>query len=164
MAKGKYETHVLPYLDKIAAWAAAGATEREIAGKLHIACATFRRYLDGGAGGEERYAALSAAFAGACQGPDDAVEAALYRRACGYRYTEVTEGEKLDKDGVIHTLTKTVTRDMPPDPTSAMFWLTNRRPGRWRHTPEAAAEGGEDGGVVLLSPVMEPPGEEEGDG
>lgn len=157
MTKSKYETHVLPYLDKITAWAEAGATEKEIADKLHIAGSTFRRYLDNGEKGDERYSALSSAFTRACEEPDNEVEAALYKRACGYRYTSVTEEEKMDRDGTVHTLKKTVVKDVPPDPTSAMFWLTNRRGDRWKYKPEPVDnEGGDGSGVVQLPAVMEP--------
>lgn len=159
MAKSKYETHVLPYLEKITDWAKAGATAKEIASKLKIAYSTFRKYLDEGQDGDERYAALSAAFAQACAVADDEVETALYKRACGYRYEEITVEEKLDRDGRVHTLTKKVTRDVPADPTSAMFWLTNRRPDRWKYKPEPARDDeDESSGVVMLAPVMENPG------
>ena len=57
MAKSKYETHVLPNLDKITAWAEAGATIKEIAGKLKIAYSTLRKYVDLGQDGDERYMA-----------------------------------------------------------------------------------------------------------
>lgn len=159
MAKSKYETHVLPNLDKIIKWAKDGATAKEIAANLHIAYSTFRKYLDEGQEGDERYAALSAAFAQACEVADDEVENALYKRACGYRCEEITVEEKLDRDGCVHTLTKKVTRDVPADPTSAMFWLTNRRPDRWKYKPQET-DGDEDegSGVVLLSPVMDNPG------
>lgn len=159
MAKSKYETHVLPNLDKITAWAEAGATIKEIAGKLKIAYSTLRKYVDLGQDGDERYMALSEAFTRACEVADDQVEAALFKRACGYQYEEITTEEKLDRDGNVRTLTKKVVRDIPPDPTSAMFWLTNRVPARWKYKPEGAAGGEDDGGgVVLLSPVMDNPG------
>ena len=155
MAKGKYDTHVLPYLDRIADWAARGATAKEIADKLGIAYSTFRKYLDDGGKGVERYAALSAAFVRACEGPDGQVEAALFKRACGYQYTEQTEEERLDKFGNVVKLHKQVTRDIPPDPTSAMFWLANRRPDRWSYKPEGADNEGREGGVIFLAPVDE---------
>lgn len=163
MAKSKYETHVLPYLENITAWAKAGATAKEIAGKLKIAYSTFRKYLDDGEKGDERYAALSAAFAQACEVPDDQVEAALFKRACGIEYEEVREEETINRrTGEKEVLVTRTRKFIPPDPTSAMFWLTNRRPGRWRYKPEGGDDGtGEGGGVVLLTPVMPPPGEEE---
>ena len=45
MRKSKYETHVLPNLERIAKWAEAGADDREIAAKLGISPAGFRSYL-----------------------------------------------------------------------------------------------------------------------
>ena len=40
MRKSKYETHVLPNLERIAKWAEAGADDREIAAKLGISART----------------------------------------------------------------------------------------------------------------------------
>lgn len=162
LAKGKYETHVLPYLDNIVTWAKAGATAKEIAAKLKVAYSTFRKYLDDGEKGDERYSALSAAFAQACEVPDDNVEAALYKRACGIEYTEVKTEETLNRrTGEKETLETRTTKFIPPDPTSAMFWLANRRPERWRYKPEGGDTENEEGrGVVLLAPVMDRPEEE----
>ena len=158
MAKSKYETHVAPYLEKIEKWAREGATAKEIAGKLSIAYSTLRKYLDEGEKGDERYTALSVAFARACEEPDDNVEAALYKRACGFEYVETKREQRIDRAGNVVELVTTTTKVVPPDPTSAMFWLTNRRPGKWSYKPREDDEGDEGGGVVLLSPVMENPG------
>ena len=80
MAKSKYETHVLPNLDKIIKWAKDRATAKEIAANLHIAylpsANTWTRARRG-----TRYAALSAAFAQACEVPDEQVENAPVQRA-----------------------------------------------------------------------------------
>lgn len=54
---------MLPNLDKITDWAKAGATAKEIAGKLCIAYSTFSKYLDEGEKRDERYTVLSEAFA-----------------------------------------------------------------------------------------------------
>lgn len=169
MAQSKYETHVLPNLDRITSWTNQGATAKEIAGKLKIAYSTFRKYLDMGEKGDERFAALSAAFAQACEVPDGNVEAALYKRACGITYEEVKVEETINrKTGERETLTTRTTKFIPPDPTSAMFWLTNRRPDRWSYKPEPADQDeGEGSGVVVLAPVMDNPGppvREEGGG
>lgn len=63
---------------------------------------------------------------------DSNVEDALYKRACGYNYTEDTyelvEG--------IMTLTKTVTKHIPPDVKAILAWLYNRRPNSWRSLQE----------------------------
>lgn len=164
MGKSKYETHVLPHLDRITEWAQAGATAKDIAAKLHVAYSTFRKYLDDGKAGDERYMALSAAFTQACEVPDEQVENALFKRACGYRFEEITTEEKLDRNGDVRTLTKKVIRDIPPDPTSAMFWMTNRRPERWKYKPDEQGSESDEGGVVMLAPVMDEPKEGGTDG
>ncbi len=157
MRKSKYETHVLPNQERIAKWAAAGADDREIAEKLGLSPASLRSYLAKGEEGDERYRALTEVFRQAREVPDDQVEAALYKRSCGYSYTEVTVEEKLDKEGNVYTLTKTVQKNVPPDTTSAIFYLTNRRPDRWQYKPEKKKETEETaGGVVELPAVMEP--------
>lgn len=161
MAKSKYDTHVLPNLDKIEAWARAGATAKDIAAKLKIAYSTLRRYIDLGQDGDERYTALSEAFARGCEVSDDAIETALFDRARGIKYEERTFERVLNKSTGIYeeVCTKRVTKFIPPDPTSAMFWLTNRRPDRWKYKPEPTEDDeDESSGVVLLSPVMENPG------
>lgn len=161
MAKSKYETHVLPNLDKIEAWARAGATAKDIAAKLKIAYSTLRKYIDLGQDGDERYAALSEAFARGCEISDDAIETALFDRARGIKYEERTYERVLNKSTGAYeeVCTKRVTKFIPPDPTSAMFWLTNRRPDRWKYKPEPLeSDEDESSGVVLLSPVMENPG------
>lgn len=166
MAKNKYETHVLPNLEKITAWAKDGATAKEIASKLKIAYSTFRKYLDEGEKGDERYTALSEAFAQACVVADDEVEAALYKRACGIEYIETKREQKLDRLGNVVELVTTTNKFIPPDPTSAMFWLANRRPGRWSYKPDGGGEGSE-GGVAFLPQVDEsllPAEEVPGDG
>ena len=158
--KSKYETHVLPYLEKIEKWAMSGATAKEIAEKLHVAYSTFRKYLDEGEKGDERYAALSAAFVQACEEPDDEVEAALHKRACGISYDECTYESKWSEaeQDFVEVCTKRVRKYVPPDPTSAMFWLTNRRADKWKYKPEPMEKEDDDGGVVVLAPVMENPG------
>ena len=61
--------------------------------------------------------------------------------------------------GNVVELVTTINKVVPPDPTSAMFWLTNRKPETWKYKPETQ-DGDEDegSGVVLLSPVMDNPG------
>ena len=169
MAKSKYESHVAPYLDKIARWAEKGATQKEIAKKLKLGESTFKKYLALGEKGEQPYVDLVDCFAQACEVPDDNVEAAMYKRACGITYNEDVYATQVDKEGNEKiVLVKRTTKYVPPDPTSAMFWLTNRRPDRWKYKPEPT--GGEDDngtGVVALPAVMPlplPPKEDSSDG
>lgn len=59
--------------------------------------------------------------------PDGIVEASLFKRATGYDYTEETG----TKDGV-----RELRKHAPPDPTSMIFWLKNRKPKEWRDKQE----------------------------
>lgn len=78
------------------------------------------------------------------------VEQALLKRALGYSYTETTrEPVILSKKGVIDrdaigegesveeavgrflVIVKQVIKEVAPDVTAQIFWLKNRRPGRW---------------------------------
>ena len=154
MAASKYETHVLPYLDRIEKWVMEGATAKEVAKKLNIAYSAFKKYMAKGRDGEEGYEALVACFARAQEDPDDNVEAALYKRACGFEYDEVTVEEKLTRDGIVVEVKKVVRKTVPPDPTSAMFWLTNRRPLVWKYKQtEQAADDGTETGVAILPEI-----------
>lgn len=177
MSKSKYETHVLPYLEKITEWAEAGATAKEIAEKLHIAYSTFRKYLDDGEKGNERYSALSAAFTQACEVPDDEVEASLYKLSTGYTVTlaKTFKVKRVEYDPDtgkrISEYEELVTgydeTHVPANAQAQMFWLTNRRPDRWKYKPgeKESGSGEKDGsGVVLLSPILpevEPPEDKE---
>lgn len=70
---------------------------------------------------------------------DERVEQSLYRRAVGYSHDDVHISTY---EGVV-TLTPIV-KHYPPDPTSMIFWLKNRRKDRWRdkheESPPEAAE------------------------
>ncbi len=175
MAKSKYETHVLPNLEQITVWARAGATAKEIAGKLNIAYSTLRKYLDDGEKGDERYSALSAAYAQACVVADDEVEAALYRLATGYTVSlaktfKVRRVEYDPKTGrKIGEHEELVTgydeTHVPANVQAQMFWLANKRGADWKYRPEGGdGKNDENSGVVLLPAVMDAPGEGEADG
>lgn len=64
---------------------------------------------------------------------DDHVANALYRRALGYEYVEVTtkveeggeEGEKVTET--------TTPKHLPPETKAAQLWLHNRQPGEWQN-------------------------------
>ena len=67
---------------------------------------------------------------------DYEVENALYKRATGYDYTEVsiekgTQGEKIKK----------TVKHVPPDTGAIAIWLKNRRPDKWRDKPAEASRG-----------------------
>ena len=118
MAKqNKYLTHVQPKLELIKAWARRGAIEEDIARNLNVGVSTFSAY-------KNKYPELKEALAQSKEVADIKVESALFKRAVGYEYDEVTFEEGVE--------TKRVTKQTAPDTTAQIFWLKNRRPGEWK--------------------------------
>ncbi len=145
----KYESHVKPKLELITGWARDGVTDEQIAHNLGVAYSTFREY-------KQAQPALAAALKDGKEVADLKVVGALYRRAMGYAYDEVTREQRADPESGERrlTVTKVVTKQVAPDVTAQIFWLKNRLPAQWRDKPvEAEAEGG-DNGVVLLPEVI----------
>jgi len=64
---------------------------------------------------------------------DSEVEKSLYQRACGYSFPSKTK-EIESEDGEI--IVQTITKHIPPDSTSMIFWLKNRQPSEWRDKTE----------------------------
>lgn len=162
--KSKYETHIEPFLAQIADWTERGADEKEIAGKLGVAYSTFRKYLDLGKRGDERYTALSAAFTQACARVSDEVEAALYRAALGYTVPvkktfkvrkieyDPDTGKKLsEREELVEGYDE---QHVPANVQAQVFWLCNRSPEAWQYRP--AAKEMEDNaarGVVMMPEI-----------
>lgn len=129
--KSKYQTHVEPKLLLIEAWARDGLTIEQIAEKLGVANSTFFDY-------KNKHSELSEALKRGQEVVDVEVENALFKRAIGYKYDEVTRepGKILDDEtgewvtAMIET--KRVTKEVQPDVTAQIFWLKNRRPEVWR--------------------------------
>jgi hypothetical protein len=68
---------------------------------------------------------------------DGEVAASLYKRSIGYSFEENTyEGI----NGNLQ-LTKTVEKEMAPDPGAALNWLKNRQPKKWRDKKEVDLNG-----------------------
>lgn len=123
MRKTKYDTHVAPFLHEIGQMARNGATEEEIAGKLDVAYSTFREY-------RKKHEELKKALEITKEMADLDVEAALYKRANGYEYTETTR--EYDEETGKMRVTKTVVKQVAPDVSAQIFYLKNRRPELWR--------------------------------
>jgi hypothetical protein len=64
---------------------------------------------------------------------DAEVAVSFHKRAVGYTYEERTfEGGEL---------TKTVEKELAPDPGAALNWLKNRQPNKWRDKKETEISG-----------------------
>lgn len=68
---------------------------------------------------------------------DANVAEGFYRRAVGIEFTEVTR----ELVGTELTVTKEVTKFIPPDAGAALNWLKNRQPQDWRDKVEVAHSG-----------------------
>ena len=102
---------------KLEGWARDGLTDEQISRNMGIAYSTFREW-------KKKYSAFSAVLKRTKDVVDREVENALFRRAMGYKYDEVTyeRGEEV----------KRVTKEVAPDITAQIFWLKNRKPAEWR--------------------------------
>ena len=129
--RASYEENIKPYLDKITEWAKEGCTKKQIYDNLHVSKNLFYKALS-------EHKELEDAFKRAQEIPNEKVENALFKRACGYQWTEVKVKQVLDRDGNIVELTETRTVDVAPDPTSIIFWLTNMMRDKWKKMPDAA--------------------------
>lgn len=130
-----YAERVEPNLNKIAEWAKAGVLLKEIAAKLHIGYSTLRKYISLGEQGKEPYVALVAILKESRAVSDEAIEASLFKRACGYEWVEVTKAVNPETGEM--EVVKEVTKHVPADATSMIFWLANRRPDRWQKDPKS---------------------------
>jgi hypothetical protein len=131
MAVGKYDTHVKPKLLLIEAWARDGLTDEDIAKNLNISHESFYKY-------KREHTEFSDTLKRGKDEVDITVENALYKRAMGYSYNEITQEAVTDpvtgKD--ILAVTKVVTKEVAPDTTAQIFWLKNRKPVQWRDKQE----------------------------
>lgn len=76
---------------------------------------------------------------------DTRVEQSLYRRAMGYEHDEVDI--RVIEGQVVQT---PVRKHYPPDSTSMIFWLKNRKPEQWRDKQEVE-HAGPDGGPIQVA-------------
>lgn len=150
MKPTKYETVIKPNMARICEWVSKGYTTKTIADKLHIAVSTFKKY-------KKEHKELADAFARAQEEPNEEVENALFRRARGYSWVRVKTKQQLNRDGKIIELKETENVEVPPDPTTLMFWLTNMMPDKWSYHPENRLDVSEEeiGGVVELPSIVE---------
>lgn len=160
MSKGKggrhskYFTHVQPRLKEIEKWCREGLIEVEICKRLGVSYPAFANY-------KNLYVELIDTLKQKAIA-DYQVVNALFRRATGYEFEETTRELCIikDKEGnpiyeavfdskghpIGHRIkeelkvTKIVTKELAPDPTSIIFWSKNRMPNDWRDRIEHSLE------------------------
>lgn len=119
---GMYEEKVLARLEEIGAWAREGYTEEDIAKELGISYSGFRNY-------KKQHMELVGVLTENKKIADNAVRAALFKRATGYTYTK--ERKERGEDGKLIVVEK-ATVEVAADVSAAKFWLTNRDPENWK--------------------------------
>lgn len=159
MAKGKYEYWLSPDgLTLLSAWARDGLTDEEIAKKCGISRSTLSEW-------KKRYPDIADALNKSKEIVDIEVENALYRKCIGYNATvtkhyklkeivydeetgrKISEVERLEEvEEYIH---------VPADTNAQKFWLSNRRPDKWRDKPEVIPESRPDIAIDALSAALE---------
>ena len=118
VAKGKYHDWLTNEgLLTIEGWARDGLTDEQIAKNMGIGYSTLQAW-------KSKYQDIQDAIKKGKEIVDRMVENALFKRAIGYRYDEVTY-----EDGVE---VKRVTKEVVPDVGAQAFWLKNRKPEAWR--------------------------------
>ena len=108
------------YAEIAANYCRRGATDSDLADLLGVTTVTIWRW-------QAQFEDFCNALKLGKEVADDIVERSLYQRAKGYAF----DSEKvMQYEGEI---IRAATREhCPPDPTSMIFWLKNRRPDRWR--------------------------------
>ena len=128
MARGKYVQWCEPEsLLLIEGWARDGLTNEQIAHNIGVNIDTLFEW-------RKRFPEISEALKNGREVADRTVENALYKKATGYEYEEVTEELRFDKatGEKRMVVTKRVKKTVPPDTVAQIFWLKNRKPGEWR--------------------------------
>ena len=177
MAKSKYETHVQPYLDKITEWLKAGATYEEICDENHlnIGNSTFLKYKRLGEEGDSRYIEFVKAITSAREEPNEKVEAALFKLACGYNATvkkmykvrryvyDPCTGRKIEEYDELVPGEEEV--HVAANERAQEFWLANMNKEKWSYKPETKADTSDDSkGIIEMPAVMERPADEPKEG
>ena len=98
-------------------WARDGLSDEQIAHNMGISRSTLSEW-------KNKYSDIADTLKKTKEIVDREVENALFKRAMGYKYDEVTyeRGEEV----------KRVTKEVAPDTTAQIFWLKNRKPAEWR--------------------------------
>lgn len=118
-------------LTLLSGWAKSGLTNEQIAKNMKVNPDTLYRYIN-------KYPEISEVLKKNKEIADYEVENALYKRALGYTYDEITREKVRDPlTGEFKMIeTKRITKEVQPDVGAIMAWLKNRKPKEWRDKPQ----------------------------
>lgn len=110
-------------------WRKSGLSERQVAeDQIHVSYSTLNEW-------KKRFSELADALnKGKQEAVADIVENALFKRAKGYRYKEVTSERVFNhKTGEFELVpVKEITKEVPPDMGAIAFYLKNMDPEHWK--------------------------------
>ncbi|NLB89707.1 MAG: helix-turn-helix domain-containing protein [Clostridiales bacterium] len=141
MAKGKYADWIGD-ADKqllLESWARDGLSDEQIALNIGINVRTLYVW-------KKKHPQINQALKKGKEVADYEVENALFKRAKGYSYQEITRELT---DGTLQ-VTKVVKKEMAPDVGAIAFWLKNRRRDYWRDRWENEPVEQDETGVVVI--------------
>lgn len=130
-------------LTLINAWARDGLSNEQIASNMGVAQSTLYEW-------QKKHLEISEALKTGKAISDIEVENALFKRATGFSFYEVTQEAVLDKKGKpqfdhdgnqLLVTTKRVKKYQAPDTGAAAFWLKNRKPETWQEKQSVAVSG-----------------------
>ena len=128
-ARGKYHEWLTKEgLTLIEGWARDGLIDEQIAANIGITTTTLYDW-------KKKYTDFSDALKKGKESSDYEVENALFKSATGYEYEERKEVQEV-VDGVMRKRVEVTRKQVPPNATSAIFWLKNRKPDKWRNKQE----------------------------
>jgi hypothetical protein len=159
--KDYWNDRVKPKLDMVTGWARNGLSNAQIALNLGIGESTFGVFL-------QKHEELQDALYLGRRDAEIVVENAMFKRAIGYKYNEVTRErcKVFDENGQWTgqwemRIVKKVTKHVLPDVQAQQYWLEHRAPKRWeRHPtpgldPNAINEGIQSLAKLLKTPLPE---------
>lgn len=134
--RGRPTAYRPEYAEQAAKLCALGATDFELADFFKVDTRTIYRW-------KNMHEDFCQALRAGKENADTRVERALYNRAVGYTF----ESEKVFQfQGQI--VRADTTEHVPPDPSAAKLWLTNRKPEDWRDKQEHEVKGQ----IVMIAP------------
>ena len=136
-------------------WARDGLTNEQIAHNLGVSVKTLYEW-------QKNHCEFRNALKRGKEVVDREVENALFKRAMGYEYEEVTKERITSVDGKTTEMaeTKRVLKQVAPDVTAQIFWLKNRKPKEWRDKRETAITDADGGPLQVVFNIPRPPKEE----
>lgn len=135
MAKAKYTDWLKEdNLIKLEAWARDGLTDEQIANNIGISVRNLYRW-------KNKHSQICQSLKRGKEVADIIVENALYKSAIGYEYEETKTFIEEGSNGTKKKKIEKTKKHAAPNPTSAIFWLKNRKPDAWRDRKETNVTG-----------------------